>query len=105
MVASPAWQQASPVWIIIGNDGASSDDGVLALTSLVVRVQCRGLELVVATLFLLFSELNFGFVQSVSMSQFDRLEFFFLFVKFVFWCGCWSLLYRCAHFGFIFFLI
>jgi hypothetical protein len=78
-VASPAWQQASPVWIIVGNDGASSDDGVLALTSLVVRVQCRGLELVVAPLFLLFSELNFGFVQSVSMSQFDRLEFFFPF--------------------------
>jgi hypothetical protein len=81
-VASPAWQQASPVWIIVGNDGASSDDSVLALTSLVVRglvVQCCGLELVVAPLFLLFSELNFGFVQSVSMSQFDRLEFFFPF--------------------------
>jgi hypothetical protein len=48
---------ASPVWIIVGNDGASGDDCVFALMSLVVwevAVQCGGLELTVVLFFLLF---------------------------------------------------
>jgi len=63
--ASPAWQQASPVWIIVGNNGVSGDDGVFGLTSLVVRgvaVQYGDLELMVVLFFLLFPELSFGVV-------------------------------------------
>ena len=43
ITASPAWQQASSVWVIVGDDGASGDNGVFALTSLssgVLTVQC-----------------------------------------------------------------
>jgi len=61
------------VWIIVGNDGASIDDGVLGLTSLVVRglaVLCRGLVLVS---FLFFFELSFDFMQFVSIYQCNRL--------------------------------
>jgi len=72
------------VWIIVGKDGASSDNGVSALTSLVVRgltVQCGGLESeVVLFFFFFFSELSFDFMQFVSMSQSNRLELFFSFL-------------------------
>ena len=65
-------------------------------------VQCGCLEFGGGSL---FSDLSFGFVRFVSMSQSDRLELFFSFVEFVFRRGCWSLLYHCANFGLIFFLI
>jgi hypothetical protein len=108
--ASPAWQQASSVWIIVGNDGASGDDSVFALTPLSSgcwRCSVVVWSLVVVLFFLLFSELSFGLVWFVSMSQSDRQELLiFLFPLLSFFRrGCWSLLYRCAYFGFIFFLI
>jgi hypothetical protein len=68
------------VWVIVGDDGASGDDGVFALTSLVIRglaVRCGGLEIVVVLFFFFFFELSSGSVQFVSMSQSDRLGLFF----------------------------
>jgi hypothetical protein len=67
-------------------------------------VQCGGLEFGGDSL---FSELSFGLVRFVSMSQSDRQELLiFLFpLLSLFRRGCWSLLYRCAYFGFIFFSI
>jgi hypothetical protein len=56
------------MWIIVGNNGASGDDGVFALTSLVVRglaVQQGGCGVGGGSL---FSELSFAVVQFVSMS-------------------------------------
>jgi hypothetical protein len=35
--ASLAWQHASLLWVIVGNDAASGDDDIFALTSLSPR--------------------------------------------------------------------
>jgi hypothetical protein len=78
------------VWIIVGNDGVSGDDGVFALTPLPSGCWWCSVvvwSLVVVLFFLLFFELSFGLVRFVSMSQSDRQEllfFSFSFVEFVF---------------------
>jgi hypothetical protein len=44
MMTRPAWQQASSVWAIVGDDDTSGDDNVFTLTSMLsvfLAVQCR----------------------------------------------------------------
>ena len=78
--ASLAWQQASSVWIIVGNDGASGDDGVFDLTSLTSGGwRCSVVVLRWWWFFFSFSELSFGRVRFVSTSQSDQPELFFSF--------------------------
>lgn len=76
MAASPAWQQVSSVWIIVGNDDVSGDEVIIALSPLSLGV---GGAVWWPAGGSFFPESSFGFVRFVSMSQSDSPELFFSF--------------------------